>query len=121
VWAGSLRSSGVPSDEHLDRVAVEGLAAAGGEQRADRRGEDSEIPGFGAVGFLTAKAFILCVSWISQNFIQLGLLPALMVCQYLQSDAADARAAKTLEDVEDARECIRRALDLVDCLARWPD
>jgi hypothetical protein len=69
----------------------------------------------GPVGFLTAGAFILCVSWISQNFIQLVLLPALMVGQNLQNEAADARAAKTFEDVEDARESIRRALDLLDC------
>lgn len=69
----------------------------------------------GTVGFLTANGFILCVSWISQNFIQLVLLPALMVGQNLQNEAADARAAKTFEDVEDARDCIRRALDLLDC------
>jgi hypothetical protein len=68
----------------------------------------------GAVGFLTAGGFILCVSWISQNFIQLVLLPALMVGQNLQNEAADARAAKTFEDVEDARDCIKRALSLLD-------
>ncbi len=54
----------------------------------------------GPVGLLTANGFILCVSWISQNFIQLVLLPALMVGQNLQNEAADARAAKTFEDVE---------------------
>jgi len=59
------------------------------------------------VGFLTANGFILCVSWISQNFIQLVLLPALMVGQNLQNEAADARAAKTFEDVE-------RIIDLLD-------
>jgi hypothetical protein len=69
----------------------------------------------GTVGFLTAGGFILCVSWISQNFIQLVLLPALMVGQNLQNEAADARAAKTFEDVEDARENLRRALELLDC------
>jgi hypothetical protein len=68
----------------------------------------------GAVGFLTAGGFILMVSWISQSFIQLVLLPALMVGQNLQNEAADARAAKTFEDVEDARQCIKRALDLLD-------
>jgi hypothetical protein len=68
----------------------------------------------GTVGFLTASGFILVVSWISQSFIQLVLLPALMVGQNLQNEAADARAAKTFEDVEDARQCIKRALDLLD-------
>lgn len=66
------------------------------------------------VGLLTAGGFILVVSWISQNFIQLVLLPALMVGQNLQNEAADARAAKTFEDVEDARECIKKALNLLD-------
>jgi hypothetical protein len=69
----------------------------------------------GTVGFLTANGFILCVSWISQNFIQLVLLPALMVGQNLQNEAADARAAKTFEDVEDARARLAKVLDLLDC------
>lgn len=69
----------------------------------------------GTVGFLTAAGFILMVSWISQNFIQLVLLPALMVGQNLQNEAADTRATKTFEDVEDARESLMRALDLLDC------
>lgn len=62
----------------------------------------------GTVGFLTANGFILCVSWISQNFIQLVLLPALMVGQNLQNEAADVRAAKTFEDVESI-------INLLDC------
>jgi hypothetical protein len=57
---------------------------------------------------------IALVAWVAQTFIQLVLLPALMVGQNLQNEAADARSAKTFEDVEDARECIRRALDLLD-------
>jgi len=69
----------------------------------------------GTVGFLTADGFILCVSWISQNFIQLVLLPALMVGQNLQNEAADARAAKTFEDVEDARQSLMHVIDLLDC------
>lgn len=68
----------------------------------------------GQVGFLTAVGFIVAVSWISQNFIQLVLLPALMVGQNLQNQAADSRAAKTFEDVEDARQSIKKALDLLD-------
>jgi len=69
----------------------------------------------GTVGILTAYGFIACVSWTSQNFIQLVLLPALMVGQNLQNEAADARAAKTFEDVEEARQSLTRALDLLDC------
>jgi hypothetical protein len=37
-----------------------------------------------------------------------------MVGQNLQNEAADARAAKTFEDVEDARNCIKQALELLD-------
>ena len=43
----------------------------------------------------------------AQSFIQLVLLPALMVGQNLQNIAADARSAKTFEDVE-------RIIDLLD-------
>jgi hypothetical protein len=42
------------------------------------------------------------------------LLPALMVGQNLQNEAAGARAAKTFEDVEDARNGIEQALKLLD-------
>jgi hypothetical protein len=40
------------------------------------------------------------INWVSSNWIQLILLPALMVGQNVQSAAADARAAKTFEDTE---------------------
>jgi len=69
----------------------------------------------GTVGFLTAVGFILIVSWLSQNLIQLVLLPALMVGQNLQNEAADVRSAKTFEDVEEARNGLLRVLDLLDC------
>ena len=59
-------------------------------------------------------SIIALVAWIAQTFIQLVLLPALMVGQNLQNEAADARATKTFEDVEEARQCIKQALDLLD-------
>lgn len=65
--------------------------------------------------WLAANGFTLCVAWLSQNFIQLVLLPALMVGQNLQNEAADARAAKTFEDVEDVHHGITKTLDLLDC------
>jgi hypothetical protein len=40
------------------------------------------------------------INWVSSNWIQLILLPALMVGQNVQSVAADARALKTFEDTE---------------------
>ena len=69
----------------------------------------------GTVGFLTAQGFILLVSWVAQTFLQLVLLPALMVGQNLQNEAADARASKTFEDVEDARHRLTQVIDLLDC------
>lgn len=59
-------------------------------------------------------SIIALVAWVAQTFIQLVLLPALMVGQNLQNEAADARAAKTFEDVEDARNGIKEALELLD-------
>ena len=59
-------------------------------------------------------SIIALVAWVAQTFIQLVLLPALMVGQNLQNEAADARATKTFEDVEDARNGIERALKLLD-------
>lgn len=50
--------------------------------------------------WLIATSLVSLVAWISSNFIQLVLLPALMVGQNLQSEAADARADKTFEDVK---------------------
>lgn len=55
----------------------------------------SVIPAF----FLTF-GFIYLITWICQNYIQLVLLPALMVGQNLQNEASDARAAKQFEDTE---------------------
>jgi hypothetical protein len=61
-----------------------------------------------SIGLIGEAGFALCVAWLAQSFIQLVLLPALMVGQNLQNVAADARSAKTFEDVE-------RIIDLLDC------
>ncbi|MHB8695284.1 MAG: hypothetical protein ACYDHH_28990 [Solirubrobacteraceae bacterium] len=42
----------------------------------------------------------IIINWVSSNWLQLILLPALMVGQNVQSAAADARALKTFEDTE---------------------
>ena len=54
----------------------------------------------GTLGFITAAGFLIMVQFWAQSFIQLVLLPSIMVGQSLQNEAADARAAKTFEDVE---------------------
>jgi hypothetical protein len=56
----------------------------------------------------------ILIAWISSNWIQLILLPALMVGQNLQNLAADARSAKTFEDVEAVKQGIATALDRLD-------
>jgi hypothetical protein len=50
--------------------------------------------------WMVRASIIALVAWVAQTFIQLVLLPALMVGQNLQNEAADARAAKTFEDTE---------------------
>ena len=57
---------------------------------------------------LIKASIIALVAWVAQTFLQLVLLPSLMVGQNLQNEAADVRAAKTFEDVER----IIHALDL---------
>jgi hypothetical protein len=59
------------------------------------------------LGVIGSPGFSTMVQWLAAWFIQLVLLPALMVGQNLQNVAADARSAKTFEDVE-------RIIDLLD-------
>ena len=56
----------------------------------------------------------LLILWISSSFLQLVLLPSSSSARTSRSRAADARAAKTFEDVEDARRKIAQAIDLLD-------
>jgi hypothetical protein len=78
------------------------------------------LSGFGTFAhtfptWMIRASIIALVAWVAQTFIQLVLLPALMVGQNLQNEAADARAAKTFEDVEDARQSLVHVIDLLDC------
>lgn len=72
-------------------------------------------PKSGPLHFFLTFGWIYLITWVCQNYIQLVLLPALMVGQNLQNDAADARAAKTFEDVESVRADQATALDRLDC------
>jgi hypothetical protein len=60
-----------------------------------------------SIGLIGEAGFVIVVQWVAQSFLQLVLLPSLMVGQNLQNIAADARSAKTFEDVE-------RIIDLLD-------
>jgi hypothetical protein len=54
------------------------------------------------------------VSWIAQTFLQLVLLSIIIVGQDVQTQASDARAAKTFEDVEAVKDAQVQALDRLD-------
>lgn len=54
--------------------------------------------------FFLSYGFIFLDAWFCQNFVQLVLLPALMVGQNLQNEASDARAAKQFEDLETVKD-----------------
>lgn len=73
---------------------------------------------FGAIALVSLPDNIhskqLLILWISSSFLQLVLLPIIIVGQNIQSRAADARATKTFEDVEDARTKIEHAISLLD-------
>jgi hypothetical protein len=54
------------------------------------------------------------ISWIAQTFLQLVLLSIIIVGQDVQSQASDARAAKTFEDTELVKDAMTVALDRLD-------
>jgi hypothetical protein len=64
--------------------------------------------------WLVAVGLIALVAWIAQTFLQLVLLSVIMVGQNVQQTAADARAAKTFEDVEAVKADLITALDRLD-------
>jgi hypothetical protein len=78
--------------------------------------------------FLIKASLIALVAWVAQTFIQLVLLSVIMVGQDVQSQAADARAAKTFEDVETVLDRldehteggIKSILDRLDALEGKP-
>ena len=75
--------------------------------------------------WLINASLIDLVAWVSSYFLQLVLLPIIIVGQNVQSQAADARAAKTFEDVEAVLDRldehteggIKTVLDAVNALA----
>jgi len=75
---------------------------------------------FAVIAFVSLPSTIeqhsatVLVLWLSSEFIQLVLLPIIIVGQNIQARAADARATKTFEDVKDARTKIEEAIDLLD-------
>jgi hypothetical protein len=51
---------------------------------------------------------IIIVAWIAQTFLQLALLPIIIVGQNIQAKAADKRAEETYQDAEAVlHECVQ--------------
>ncbi len=65
-------------------------------------------------GWLIKPSLIALVAWVAQTFLQLVLLPIIIVGQNVQAEAADARAAKTFEDSEELVGQVAVALDRLD-------
>jgi hypothetical protein len=61
---------------------------------------------FGAIALISLPSAIhthnptIIIAWISSNFLQLVLLPVIIVGQNLQARAADKRAMQTYQDAE---------------------
>ncbi len=80
------------------------------------------------LGFSLGSGTIILVSWISQAFLQLVLLPIIIVGQNIQARAADKRAESTYKDAEavlhEAEQIQKHLLDqdqqLQDIIARIP-
>lgn len=53
---------------------------------------------------ISSKNPTIIVAWLSSNFIQLVLLPIIIVGQSVQAEASDARSAKLFEDVAEIKE-----------------
>jgi hypothetical protein len=51
-----------------------------------------------SIGFTLGTGTVVLVAWISSNFLQLVLLPVIIVGQNIQAQAADKRSEATYED-----------------------
>ena len=49
---------------------------------------------------ITSHNLTIIIAWVSSNFLQLVLLPVIIVGQNLQAKASDKRAVLTFEDAE---------------------
>ncbi len=52
------------------------------------------------IGFTLGTGTVVLVAWLSSNFLQLALLPIIIVGQNIQARAADKRAESTYKDAE---------------------
>lgn len=68
-------------------------------------------PAHGFFHWYLSYGFIIMWTFVLSTYIQLVLLPGLMVGQTLQNEAADARSAKTFEDVEKVSGAVKAIAD----------
>jgi hypothetical protein len=74
------------------------------------------------VGFTLGSGTVLLIGWISSAFIQLVLLPVIIVGQNIQAHAADKRSEATYEDAQavlhEAREIQKHLMAQDQALTR---
>lgn len=63
---------------------------------------------------VTSRNLVTIIGWLSSNFLQLVLLPVIIVGQNLQAKASDERAASTYQDAE---AVLHEAMQIQDHLA----
>jgi hypothetical protein len=68
----------------------------------------------GKFGFITTFGFELLATLVLSTGLELVLMPAIMVQGNMAAEVSDARAAKTFNDAEAAKNGIEKALDNLD-------
>ena len=68
----------------------------------------------GRFGFITTFGFELLATLVLSTWLELVLMPAIMVQGNIAAAASDARSAKQFEDTEETRADMKTALDLLD-------
>ena len=69
---------------------------------------------------ITSHNLVIIVAWISSNFLQLVLLPIIIVGQNIQAKAADKRAEATYEDTIAIQRAALEIHALLQCIHANP-
>ena len=92
----SAAQFGVAVSAYAFSAGISAILSAGFADRFDRK----RLLLFFYLGFTLGTGTILLVAWISQAFLQLVLLPIIIVGQNIQARAADKRSESTYKDAE---------------------
>lgn len=71
-------------------------------------------------GWLVKASILALVAWIAQTFLQLVLLPIIIVGQNIQAEAADRRAEATYEDTVALQKAAVAVHAFLECMHRNP-